>query len=113
MMILHYLDGLSVREVAERLGTTASAVTWHLFDARNQVREELTMYNDTSAVYRPGRLTIGCSGKAPAHPDTQKVSDSLLRQNPLPTLLPGGKTLDELAAATGVPKPFLEYDLTG
>lgn len=111
MMILHYLDGLSVREVAERLGTTASAVTWHLFDARKQVREELTMYNDTSAVYRPGRLTIGCSGEAPAYPDTQKVSDSLLRQNLCLLCHSGGKTLDELAAATGVPKPFLEYDL--
>jgi RNA polymerase sigma factor (sigma-70 family) len=29
-MILHYLEGLSVAETAKRLGTTESAITWHL-----------------------------------------------------------------------------------
>ena len=37
-MILHYLDGLPVAEVARKLETTESAITWHLFDARKNKR---------------------------------------------------------------------------
>ncbi len=111
MMLLHYLDGLPVREVAARLGTTESAVTWHLFNSRKQVREDISMREDNTTIYRPGKLSISYSGEAPAYPDTQKVSDSLIRQNLCLLCHSGGKTIDELAEATGVPKPFLEYDL--
>jgi RNA polymerase sigma factor (sigma-70 family) len=111
MMILHYLDGFSVREVAARLGATESAVTWQLFDARKQIREELNLKDENACLYRPGKLDIGYSGEAPAYPDTQKVRDSLIRQNLCLLCHSEGKTIDELADATGIPKPFLEYDL--
>lgn len=111
VMILHYLNGLSVRDVAVRLGTTESAVTWHLFDARKQVREDLSVKDDKTTLYCPGRLSIGYAGEAPAYPDTKKVSDSLIRQNLCLLCHSEGKTVNELAEATGIPKPFLEYDL--
>ncbi len=111
MMILHYLDGLSVRELAIRLGTTESAVTWHLFDARKQIREDMSMKDEKSTQYCPGKLSIGYSGVAPAYPDTAKVSDSLIRQNLCLLCHSEGKTIDELAEVTGIPKPFLEHDL--
>ncbi len=111
-IILHYLDGLSVAEVAKRLDTTESAITWHLFDARKKIKKELDGMKDMSShVYRPGRLSLGGSGMMPANPDTDKVNESLIKQNLCLLCYKEGKTLDELAELTGIPKPYLEFDL--
>ena len=111
-MILHYLDGLSIRETAAKLNIAESAVLWHLFDARGKIRKELeTMTNENSRVYRPGRLFLSASGDVPQDPDTGKVNDSLLRQNICLLCSKEGKTPDELAELTGIPKPYIEHDL--
>jgi len=113
VMILHYLDGLSIRDVAQKLETTESAVTWHLFDARKKVKKELkTMKKENSYVYSPGKMGISASGDVPSKPDTDKINDSLIRQN-LCLLCSGeGKTIDELTELTGIPKSYLEYDIS-
>lgn len=111
MMILHYLDDLSVRDVAVRLCTSESAVTWHLFSARKKVREDIAMKEDKSILYHPGKLSVGYSGEATDYPDTQKINDSLIRQNLCLLCHSEGKTINDLVEATGIPKPFLEYDL--
>ena len=41
-VVLHYEADLPVREVAERMGTSAAAVKVHLFRARRRLRELLT-----------------------------------------------------------------------
>ena len=111
-MILHYLDRLSVAETAKKLDTTVSAVTWHLFDARKKVRREIeNMDTKTDYVYRPGRLSIGVSGDSGPNPDTKWVSGSLIRQNLCLLCYRENKTLDELVSRTGIPKPYLEFDL--
>ncbi len=112
VMILHYLDGLSVREIAERFGTTESAITWHLFDARKRVRKGLEeMKEESSYIMRPGSLSLYASGDLPQRPDTEDVNASLLRQNICLLCYKQGKTADELSELTGVAKPYLEYDL--
>ena len=111
-MILHYLDGYTVAQTAQRLRIAETAVAWHLFEARNKVRRELQdMQEAKSYVYRPGRLGIGCSGDPGPDPDTRRIGDSLIRQNLCLLCYREGKTLDELAALTGIPKPYLEFDL--
>lgn len=111
IVILHYLDGISAKEIALRLNLSENAVNWHLFDSRNRIRKEFYAMDEKSAVYRPGKLRLTCAGEAPAYPDTEKVNDSLIRQNICLLCRPDGKTADELARATGIPKPYLEYDL--
>jgi len=110
-MILHYLEGHPVAETAELLQTTESAVAWHLFDARKKVRKELETMNETTYTYRPGRLRVGCNGDPGPDPDTRRFADSLIRQNLCLLCNREAKTLDELTAATGIPKPYLEFDL--
>lgn len=111
-LILHYLDGMSIAEVAERLGTTESTITWHLFEARKKIRKEFDNMKDIkSHVYRPGRLSLGGSGLMPANPDTDKINDSLIKQNICLLCYKNGKTLDELTELMGIPKPYLEFDL--
>jgi len=111
-MILHYLEGLSVRKIAERLDITESAVKKHLFEARNRLKRELDeMKAETSYVYRPGRLKFGISGLPADEPDTVKVNDSLVRQNLLLLCSRTPKKIDELAELTGIPRPYLEFEL--
>jgi len=111
-MILHYLEGLSVAKTAKRLNTTVSAVTWHLFDARKKVRKEIeNMETKTEYLYRPGRLGIGSSGDEGPDPDTKWLRASLIRQNLCLLCYREAKTISELIALTGIPKPYLEFDL--
>ena len=111
-MISHYLDGLSISQTAEKLNTTESAVTWHLFDARKKVRREIEhMDTKMDYLYRPGRLGIGASGDEGPDPDTKWLRASLIRQNLCLLCYHESKTIDELAALTGIPKPYLEFDL--
>lgn len=111
-MIIHYLEGLPIAEVAKKLETTESAITWHLFDARKKIKKEFdSMKDNISHVYRPGKLSLGSSGMLPANPDVNTVNENLIKQNLCLLCYREGKTLDQLAEMTGVPKPYLEYDL--
>ena len=119
-IIFHYLDGLPVREVAKRLNITETAAAWHLFDARKKVKKELvTMKNENSYVHSPGKMrvsasrgmNVNASGDVPQIPDTDKINDSLIKQNLCLLCSKEGKTIDELAELTGVPKSYIESDL--
>ena len=118
-IILHYLDGLPVREVAARLDITETAAAWHLFDARKKTKKELeSVKNESTYVYRPGEMKVNpgimnlsASGDIPQYPDTQKINDSLIKQNLCLLCRGDGKTIDELVELTGVSKPYLEHDL--
>jgi RNA polymerase sigma factor (sigma-70 family) len=112
VMILHYLDGLPASEIAQRLNTTQNAVTWHLFDARKKVRREIEKMDEKiEYVYRPGKLAVGSSGDEGPDPDTKWLRASLIRQNLCLLCYREGKNIDELATLTGIPKPYLEFDL--
>ena len=119
-LILHYLDGLPVRKVAKWLGIAETTVAWHLFDARKKVKKELEkMKPENTYVYNPGNMSVNASGgmqlsasgDVPQNPDTNKINDSLIKQNLCLLCRGEGKTIDELAELTGIPKPYLEYDL--
>ena len=63
------------------------------------------------SVYRPGRLAVGISGMPGPDPDTKRINENLIRQNICLLCYREEKTIDELAALTGIPKPYLEFDL--
>jgi len=121
-VILRYIDGLPVRDVAKRLNIAETAAAWHLFDARKKVKKELEsmeIKNESTYVYSPGNMRINASGgmnvkvsgEVPQYPDTNKINDSLLRQNICLLCRGNGKTIDELVRLTGVPKTYVEHDV--
>ncbi len=112
-MILHYIDGYSIAETARKLGSTESTVTWHLFDARKKVKKEIERMSTatTDYIYRPGRLSVGLSGNGGPNPGTKQINSSLIKQNLCLLCHLNPKSMDELAECTGIPKPYLEYDL--
>jgi len=112
-MIMHYLEGLTIADTAARLDVTESAVTWHLFDARKKIRREIEKMSipKTDYVYRPGKLRVGISGGYSDNPDTKWINGSLIRQNLCLMCYREAKTIEELIELTGIPRPYLEYDL--
>ena len=114
-MILYYLDGLSLTQVAIKLKATESAVKWHLFDARNKLKKEIkVMDKDNQKIYRPGRLGVALSGtfNTPwSECDTAVVERSLIKQNICLLCYREPKTIDQIAEDTGIPKPYFEEDL--
>jgi len=114
IIVAYYLDNLSVSDVAEKFNISKSAVKWHLFDARNKIKEKMERCNmdNNLSMLKPGRLLLGTNGNTGPDPDTKRVNDNLIRQN-ICLLCYGenGKTIDELTEMTGIPKPYLEFDL--
>ncbi|MCL2773970.1 MAG: RNA polymerase sigma factor [Oscillospiraceae bacterium] len=114
IIIAYYLENLSVSDIAAKYNINKSAVKWHLFDARKKLKEKFDMNNNVNEkyVYKPGKLRLGYNGDGGPDPDTKRVNESLIRQN-ICLLCYGdnGKSLDELAEMTGIPKPYLEFDL--
>ena len=111
IIIAYYLEYKSVADIATKFNINKSAVKWHLFDARKNIKERFNM-NSISSIYRPGKLFLGGCGESGPDPDTKRINDSLVRQN-ICLLCYGdnGKTIDELTEMTGIPKPYLEFDL--
>jgi len=111
IIIAYYLEDKSVADIATKFNISKSSVKWHLFDARKNIKERFNM-NSNSSIYKPGRLFLGTHGDRGSNPDTNRVNDNLIRQN-ICLLCYGdnGKTIDELTEMTGIPKPYLEFDL--
>ena len=119
IIIAYYLENLAVSDIAAKFGIKNSAVKWHLFDARKKLKEQMeerftmkTETEQTDYIYKPGRLFLGSTGETGPDPDIKRVNDNLIRQNICLLCYGGsGRTLGELAEMTGIPKPYLEFDL--
>lgn len=114
IIIAYYLENLPVSDIASKFGVSKSAVKWHLFDARNKIKEKMEKcdMDDNLNMLKPGKLFLGSHGDRGPDPDTKRVNDNLIRQN-ICLLCYGdsGKTIGELAEMTGIPRPYLEFDL--
>ena len=114
IIIAYYLEELSVSDIAAKFNINKSAVKWHLFDARKKLKEKLEerSMDNSSNIYKPGKLYLGAHGDPGPDCDVKRVNDNLIRQN-ICLLCYGdnGKSIDELAEFTGIPKPYLEFDL--
>ena len=60
IIILYYYDGLSTKEIAERLNIPEGTVTWRLSAARKKLKKEFDDMNETAL--RPIRMRIGIYG---------------------------------------------------
>ena len=112
IIIAYYLENLSVSDIASKSGVNKSAVKWHLFDARKKIKENFNVNNNLNII-KPGRLSLGTSGQvSPGGSDTRRINESLTKQNIcLLCYSKNGKSINELSEITGIPKPYLEYDL--
>ena len=67
--------------------------------------------NNTDFVYRPGKLHMAVSGNPGPSPDTNKINESLTRQNICLACYSEAKTPGEIAEMLGIAKAYIEFDL--
>jgi DNA-binding CsgD family transcriptional regulator len=111
IMLMHYIDELPIKIISKKLNITESTVKWHLFDTRKKLKKEINEMNKTDFVYRPGKLHMAISGNPGPAPDTQKINESLTKQNICLACYKESKTADELSEMLGIAKAYIEFDL--
>jgi RNA polymerase sigma factor (sigma-70 family) len=112
VVIMRYIDGLSVKAIAEKLKITQENVMWHLHDARNKIRKEVKKMSNTNDVsYRPRKMDVAMAGSGEENIDVFHIGKSLTMQNICLECYESPKTIDELSDRLGLPKAYLEFDL--
>lgn len=111
IMLLRYLDGLPIREVAKRLGVSETTVKWHLHDTKQKLKEESNHMSHQEFLYRPRHLHLGVNGQCVPQMDTVFIENSPVKQNLCIACYQAPRTLPQLSEYLGVPAGYLEPDL--
>ncbi|MCH5286952.1 MAG: RNA polymerase sigma factor [Christensenellaceae bacterium] len=111
IMLLFYLDGLSVREVARRLDVSEATVKWHLHDIRRKLKEESNHMSSQEFLYRPRQLHMGINGQCVPQLDTFFIENSPVKQNLCIACYQTPQSLPQLSEYLGIPAGYLEPDL--
>ena len=110
IIISYYYDGLSTKQISEKLHIPEGTVTWRLSEARKKLKKECTEMNKTAL--KPVKLMIRINGdgnyKEPISPFPYVYIDDALSQNILYYCYETPKTVEELAKLCGVPAYYIE-----
>ena len=110
IIILYYYDGLSTKEIAEKLNVPEGTVTWRLSVGRKKLKKEFDNMNETAL--RPIRMNIGIYGSGDydgkRKPFPTVYIDDALSQNILYYSYEKPCTAEELAKLCGVPAYYIE-----
>lgn len=111
IIILHYYDGLSTKQISERLSIPEGTVTWRLSEARKKLKKECTHMEES--VLRPKFLGIGITGSGDYSivPFPHVYINDALSQNILYHCYEEAHTVEELSRLCGVPAYYLEERL--
>ena len=110
ILILFYYDGLSVKQISERLQIAEGTVTWRLSEGRKKLKRSVLDMQETAL--RPTKLHIaitgsgGYNGTAIPFPGSY-ISDAL-SQSLLYDCREEAKTVEELSELRGVPAYYIE-----
>lgn len=110
VMILFYLDELSVKNIARRLNIKESTVKQRLFSARNQIRNEVEIMNEKTCVLKPIKLAISGTGN-PCGNDPRTKTERSFSQNLVYLCKNKPKSAKELSNELCVPMPYIEEEL--
>lgn len=110
IIISYYYDGLSTKQISEKLDIPEGTVTWRLSEARKKLKKECTEMNETAL--RPVKLMIRINGEGnyqdPISPFPYVYINDALSQNILYYCYEAPKTVEELAKLCGVPAYYIE-----
>lgn len=113
VVYMHYYEKLSVAEISKKLNISSGTVKWHLSDARDKLKEGITMsINEKNLAINPIRFTtMGHSGEPGTTGDTSNMFDTRLKQNIAYCCYYKPKTLEEISRELGVPQVFIADNL--
>lgn len=110
ILILFYYDGLSVKQISERLQIAEGTVTWRLSEGRKKLKRSVLDMQETAL--KPTKLHIGITGSGEYNGTTipfpgSYISDAL-SQSLLYDCREEAKTVEELSELRGVPAYYIE-----
>lgn len=110
IVILHYYDGLSTKQISEQLNIPLGTVTWRLSEARNKLKKEYESMEETALRPVYMRLDIYGSGNydGKERPFPDAFINDALSQNILYNCYEVPKSIEELAKLCGVPAYYIE-----
>jgi len=110
IIILYYYDGLSTKQISDRLKIPEGTVTWRLSEARRKLRKECNEM-DVSAL-KPKKMHIGIYGSGEYNgreiPFPSAYINDALSQNILYYCYEEAHSIEELAKLCGVPAYYIE-----
>jgi len=110
IIILYYYDGLSTKEIADKLNIPEGTVTWRLSASRKKIKKEFDDMDETAL--RPVRMEIKIYGHGDydgiRKPYPQVYINDALSQNILYYSYDKPCSIEELAKLCGVPAYYIE-----
>ncbi len=110
IIVLHYYDNLSVKQISERLCIPEGTVTWRLSEARRKLTKECNEMNETAL--RPKTMHINIHGSGNYNgttiPFPTVYIDDALSQNILCYCYEEAHSIEELSKYCGVPAYYIE-----
>lgn len=110
VMVMFYIDGLKVKEIATRLNINETTVKQRLFSARNSVRKEVKTMSERTYVLKPIKLAISGTGN-PCGNDPRSKTERMFSQNLIYLCKDKPKSAKELSEELCVPMPYIEEEL--
>ncbi len=110
IVILNYYDGLSTKEIADRLDIPEGTVTWRLSEARRKLKGELENMEITALKPKCMRLDIYGSGdySDSGRPFPHVYINDALSQNILIACYDEALSVEAIAKRCGVPAYYIE-----
>ena len=110
VMVMYYLDGKKVKEIAEKLSISENTVKQRLFSARNTVRKEVSNMNDRVFNVKPVYFySIGTG--SPCGNDPALKAERAFSRNLIYLCKERPKTAAELSEELCVPMTYVEEEL--
>lgn len=110
MIILHYYEGLSTKQISEKLTIPEGTVTWRLSEARRKLKKECTHMEESALKPIQMRIDIYGSGNynGRERPFPSEYIKDALSQNILYHCYKEPRGIEELAKLCGVPAYYIE-----
>ena len=110
VMVMYYIDERNIKDIADTLCISETAVKQRLFSARNTIRKEVTFMNNRNLSLKPVRLNFIGTGN-PCNNDPRGKAERTLSQNLIYLCKDKPKTAKELSEELCVPMPYIEEEL--
>lgn len=112
-VVMHYYENMKLSEIAEKLSIPVGTVKWHLYEAKNNLKEGIEMERSPGTLgINPIRLVdMGHSGYAGSKGDTADFLSSNLAQNIAYAAYHSPKTVSEIAEELSVSPIFIEDEV--
>ena len=113
IVVMHYYDNLKLGEIAEKLSIPLGTVKWHLYEAKNSLKEGIEMKRTpgTLGINPVKFINMGHSGCVGSKGDTSDFLRNSLTQNIAYAAYYSPKTVAEIAEELGVSPIFIEDEI--